>query len=85
MKKQLNHLRESEIVSRVIKEWKVMPLEQKDNYTQAGYGSGVLLNVEPLSTPMKDSFNKTNQKTTGDKKMDKSEGSEINLEDIQVK
>ena len=82
MEKELKHLRESEIVARVIREWEHMNQDQKNKF---GQGNDVLLNLNPMSTPLKDKMAPANQKTTVEKKQEKSEHSSVNLDDINVR
>ena len=84
LKQQHSRLRESDIVSKVIKEWDAMSNAQKEMFLNNSNQRMVALNVEPLSTPSKDALGKSNLKSTGLKMMDK-EGSELSIDNIEVK
>lgn len=62
--------------------------DQKNRYLDMKGETMVMLNVEPLATPHKDDImktkGKTNQKTTGAKKMENSEVKEGSEEDVFV-
>lgn len=81
LKKQMTHMRESEIVSRVIREWENMSTDQKNQFFHTKDTSMVMLNVGPLATPSKDAQGKLKDRTTGSKK---EEVKEMNLEDVHI-
>ncbi len=87
LKNQLKHLRESEIVARVIREWEQMSLEDKNRYDLGKDERTVPLDLNPLATPLKDKMVGTNLKTTGEKKekSEAHESSSLNLDEINVK
>ena len=64
LRAQNSRVRESELVSKIIKEWDNMTLNERNRYAS---NAMIPLNVEPLATPSKDK-NATNKKTTAEKK-----------------
>ena len=85
LRKQHSTTRESEIVGRVIREWEAMEASQKLRYSESQSAGTIMLNVEPLATPLKDSLNKSNMKSTSAKEGAKRESLEMNLDDVKIK
>ncbi len=88
LKNQLPHLREAELVARIIKEWDAMSSDQKNAFLNLKNDNMVRLNVEPLLTPLKDKMGGNNIKTTGEKKtnkMEEQDSSSLNRDDINIK
>jgi len=67
-----------------MREWEAMEASQKLNYSESQFEGTIILNVEPLVTPLKNSLNKSNMKSTSVK--DGAENSlEMNFNDVKIK